>query len=532
MKGLIYFPFFCLLVFTGSTQTINPVWERQDPASGTTIYGAPFVMVDPFHNSVVCNGDYTPGPGTSLLTSKYDAEGNLLWQRKYDTFGSDFMISMALDSVGGIYVGGNTIHNLITGAIPRLTVIKYGQQGDTSWLYGFDGPAVGVTYLTKLWMTEDLHLTVFGQYGDTVQLKGGLFVTQLAPNGQELWRATYIDSLYGLVGLTARKLDDRWAFWGRYYNSVSGYRYHAWQIGEQGEDLGHAWTEVFPGLFNTQFIDRQGNLFIGDSYRYHVIKYGLNGEKKWEYDRPLPPSTVSVPARMYCIESDENSNVFIGGHLYSDLAGYQALNSKLDASGNLEWEHFVEFNGLKEGAPVDMSWINKDLLLVTINIITNLDSNFYELGLSIYSQDGLFSGGVSDLEGKSIFPTSNTIDNNYIYIVGKNSTNFLQEKQFLAKYPLNLLTPTTFPLKITQRLNLWPNPVRDRVWVQLPEHFHANAPVMLTVTDVCNRILKRQGIPDGTHVAEVNLDGLLPGVYFVQIEDGIGKFLTGKITKE
>jgi len=168
---------------------------------------------------------------------------------------------MAVDHEGSIYVAGNTIQDLVSGSgwLPRFILLKYASNGENLWSYRFDGPSIGVNYVTKILLDSAQNLVIFGQYGDTDALQGGLFALKISPEGQELWRVTYLDPVYGLGGTDVRWIGDRWVFWGR-NNAGNGYRYFAWQLGTDGANLGSAISEFNAELFYTQHIDKQGNL--------------------------------------------------------------------------------------------------------------------------------------------------------------------------------------------------------------------------------------------------------------------------------
>jgi hypothetical protein len=375
-------------------QNIDPLWVRHEIADGSTLYGSPFVMVDPSHNTFVCSNDYHPGPLNSFLTTKYDADGNLLWKRKYDSFGQDEVISTIVDGAGSIYVGGNTTQDLIGGTLPRFIVIKYASNGDSLWNYRFDGLGIGSNYITKLLLDSVQNLMVFGQYGDSVANRGGLFVAKVSSEGQELWRATYLDSIYGIGGTDVRWVGNRWIFWGR-NNDGNGYRYFSWQVDNHGQSMGTAFTEFDPELFNVQYIDKLGNLFVGGDRKYKVTKYSPLGQKNWTYEKPLMPSASFVPARLSCIESNAASEVFISGFIRVDSIGLQPLTTKLDASGNMVWDHSVLFNGINEG----------QLLIAGISL-TKLNGNYNsDFFLTVYDDQGFVQGGISDLEGMGNAPT-------------------------------------------------------------------------------------------------------------------------------
>ncbi len=498
-------------------QTIDPLWVRQDIANGSTLYGTPFVLVDSFHNTIVCGSDYHPGPLLSFLTTKYDPNGILLWQRKFDLLGNDDIISAATDEIGSIYVGGNTSLNSINGTLPRFIVIKYDANGDTLWNYRFDGPTVGVNYITKVLLDSEQNLMVFGQYGDTVALRGGLFVAKVSPDGQELWRATYLDPVYGFVGLDVRWIGDRWVFWGRNYTTSAGYRFLAWQVDNGGVTLGTAISGLDPNDFNTQYIDKQGSLFVGADRKYRVVKYTISGQTEWAYEKPLVPSSATTPARIYCIESNDASEVYVSGHVKVDSIGLQPITSKLSNSGNLFWEHSVSFNGIKSAAPLKNYWLSPNELLVAGIIYFNFNSNFYEIYLAVYDDNGFLKGGITDLEGDYNFPTAITSDEAVIYVAGfAYPTIFTNpSKQILCKYALSDLVSThTAPQPIDQ-LSIWPNPSAEWVRIQIPETATTKGRRNLELTDVTGKVLRSQQIAAQDQFFDLSLEGLPAGTYFL-----------------
>ena len=510
------------LLFLGAfhwvgAQTIDPIWVRQDIAKGSTLYEVPLVMVDSFHNTIICSNDYHPGPLNSFLTTKYDPNGTLIWQRKFDLLGNDFIITSATDADGSVYVGGNTSLNSINGTLPRFIVIKYAANGDTLWNYRFDGPTVGVNYITKVLLDSEQNLVVFGQYGDTIALRGGLFIAKVSPDGQELWRATYLDPIYGFGGLDVRWIGDRWVFWGSNYTTSAGNRFLSWQVNDTGSTLGTSITELDPNDFNTQYIDKQGNLFVGADRKYRVVKYTISGQTEWAYEKLLQPSSATTPARMYCITSNDASEIYISGHVKVDSIGLQPITSKLSSSGNLFWEHSVSFNGIISGAPFKNYWLSPNLLLVAGIIYFNFSSNFYEIYLAVYDDAGFLKGGITDLEGDYNFPTAIATDESNLYVAGFAFPTIFSNptKQILCKYALgDLVSTQTTPQPIGQ-LSIWPNPSADWVRIQIPETTTTKGIRTLELTDVAGKTLRSQQLTVQDPYFDWSLEVLPAGTYFV-----------------
>ncbi len=504
-----------------SAQAIDPIWVRHDIANGSTLYGTPFVLVDSFHNTIVCGSDYHPGPLLSFLTTKYDPNGTLLWQRKFDLPSNDDIISAATDEDGSIYVAGNTSLNSINGTLPRFIVIKYAANGDTLWNYRFDGPTVGVNYVTKVLLDEEQNLMVFGQYGDTVAFRTALFVAKVSPDGHEIWRATYLDPMYWFGGLDVRWVNDNWVFWGRNYTTSEGHRFLAWRVDNSGVSLASAISALDPNDFNTQYIDKHGSLFVGADRKYRLVKYAVSGQTEWVYEKPLAPSSATVPARTYCIEANDASEVFVSGFIKVDSIGLQPVTSKLSSDGNLLWEHSVSFNGIKAGAPLKNYWISPNHLLVVGNIYFNFNSNYYEFYLAVYDDNGFIKGGITDLEGDKNLPTAIISDEAALYVAGyAYPTIFTNpKKQILCKYALNDLVSThTVPPNIGH-LRIWPNPSTEWVRIQLPEITTMKEQRNLELTDVAGKLLRSQQVNAQDHFFDMSLESMPAGTYFLILKE-------------
>ncbi|MFH1022588.1 MAG: PKD domain-containing protein [Planctomycetota bacterium] len=78
--------------------------------------------------------------GRDYATLCYDDAGNLIWANLYDGPGSgtDLAVELALDPAGNVYVTGSSFNN---GTARDIATIKYAPDGTMLWLTRYDGPA-------------------------------------------------------------------------------------------------------------------------------------------------------------------------------------------------------------------------------------------------------------------------------------------------------------------------------------------------------------------------------------------------------
>jgi len=80
----------------------------------------------------------------------------------------------------------------------------------------------------------------------------------------------------------------------------------------------------------------------------------------------------------------------------------------------------------------------------------------------------------------------------------------------------DLLIPTLSPFPVT--FKLFPNPVRDTLWLQFLEHHTESLRVTVFDTNGSSRSSYEFNTGDGR--ASIPVDDLQPGVYFLQTQNG------------
>lgn len=534
MKNISILIFF-VSPFYFQAQSIPPLWVQTEDTDGSLGQGRlPIVLVDAFHNVIVCGDTYSPGPLTGFITTKYDKNGELLWQRHHDTFATDMITSAVTDSTGAVYVGGNSTDPFTNQT--QFIVFKYGADGDTLWQYSFNLIPNSTTSLSTLLLDASQNLLILGSYYHTPSAGSGLLAIKVDPSGNIFWEKTYNEGDYGYSGLNARLVGNQFAFWGR-KGAPDGIRFFVWQVSLDGETLGTAFTEPYSDYFEQNYyIDKAGSLYIGYyAGQYKVTKFNIEGQTEWVYEKTITQTNPNgVSARLRCISADSSGYVYVSGMYYiNDTLGLIGLTSKLDASGGLVFEQMFYFPGYKTVGPYKSEWINNDLLLITGTISIDIDSNFYEYFLAFYDKNGYVHGGVSDIQGRRNWPASIAPNSDYFYIAGQADPEFIltePRKQFLCKYALDdIIVATSSPgsAKVVGRLSVSPNPFYDNLRVSV-HHEGENEQGLLEVHDPQGKVISSKSIllAPGENTLELEGLGNLPaGVYNISLVAARGVYV-------
>ena len=532
---LLFVAQFLFTHFVAKGQEIQPIWEQQATAEGSTLYGVPFVHIDSIGNVVVCANDYNPGPLNAIMTTKYNLTGQLLWQQKFDTPGNDYTITSLCDAQNAVYVAGNTAQNSIMGAVPGMIVLKYAANGSLEWFYRYEGPSVGQNYVTKILFDEAQNVLVFGNYSNLALSKTGLFAVKLSPGGQVLWSASYVDEEFGYIGVGARWLGDRWVFWGKNLGAFDT-RYLAWQLSDDGQTLASTQTELNVAHSpEAVHIGREGSLYASTWIKYQVLKFSLDGQKQWEYDNPnnLPLPPQGVKARVNVIETDNSGNVYVYGS-FRQLDGLQLLSTKINPIGSLEWEHSTLLNGNRV-LPNNTAWQSDSVMLVASLVYTVPDSNFYEFAFLMYDEDGFIGAWSSDIEGRRNAPKNMALTGESLFVAGIADKSIATDprRQILCKYDLGdiykLLSNQETGI---QPLSFWPNPATSWAKLHLPENILTSMGSRVELRDGAGRLVQVQELTAGVAEVELLLENLPPGFYLLSLRTAGGDVYVGKLMKQ
>ncbi len=291
----------------------NEVWVRQY-GNNDTFDVAVDVEVDSSGNIYITG--YSEQASTFNLdyaTLKYDSNGNLLWERRYDRGLSDFAQALTLDIQGNIYVTGYTCEVLDSCTDRDYATVKYSQNGNMIWDKTYD---VGDDYATAVKTDRSGNIYVAGGvYEDEY---GGYHILKYDQNGTLIW------AIRNVKGLDARPM-----------------------VGPSGSEYTNFSLPGSPLLA----LDDRGDIYIAgttfssssNTLDYIIIKYGSSGNQLWE--------------RAYESGDDEAYTLAVDGAGNAYLSG---KSSACNPSNPIFTCNHTVFATIKYGKNGDEIWIRKD----------------------------------------------------------------------------------------------------------------------------------------------------------------------------
>jgi uncharacterized delta-60 repeat protein len=164
-----------------------PAWIRRYNGPGNYVDEAYAIAVDNQGNVYVTGGNYTTAANRDYVTIKYDSLGNQQWIGVFNGTGNDvdYAKDLAVDNQGNVYVTGWAS---MTGYARECVTIKYNSYGDTVWTrrYGgsYDqwGNSIAVDSLGYVYVTGE------GTYLSTSQ---DFITIKYSPTGTQLWDIRY-----------------------------------------------------------------------------------------------------------------------------------------------------------------------------------------------------------------------------------------------------------------------------------------------------------------------------------------------------
>ena len=340
-----------ILIILGTVLTLNivaqtPTWEWAKSAGGSDDDHGSSVAVDASGNTYVagCFSSSTITYGTTTLTSagladiylvKFDPNGNAIWAKSAGGLGNDYANSVAVDTLGNIYIAGYYYSPSVTFGVNILTnanadsadlfLAKYDTSGNLIFVKSVGGGhddivnSVAVDNYGNAYIAGyfDNYQMVLGSYTllNPNPLKKEIFLAKYDFNGNVLWAKS--------IGGTNDDLASSIAI------DNSG------NVHLTGQFSSH--TIIFGSTTLT-------NMYAGNSADFFLAKYDTNGNVLWAKSAGGAP----YDDESYSVAVDDSGNSFITGYFYSPTIHFDTISitsfghydiflAKYDSTGDLLW---------------------------------------------------------------------------------------------------------------------------------------------------------------------------------------------------
>jgi len=445
----------------------NLLWEKFFSIQDLGV-AATWLSVDPFENVIVTGyaRTFSSNPvEVGLLTLKYDNNGNLLWDKLISGTWA-FAVRSFVDQSGNIYVTGRAWQYTATY---DFVTVKYAPDGTQLWFDTFDQTG-GFHTPTSMDLDQSNNLFITGG-----GLSGGLITVMYNSAGVRQW----VKEQSGIAGHSIRVDGNGGIFvTGSFYDVNTG----------TGDDM------------MLLKYDYSGNLIWQKFYDFGNYEYGK------------------------LINIDSQSNIFITG--YGAVPGgffVGWLAAKLDPSGNLLWYNRFKLNQAWEEFPYFALIGPQDELYVTGNVgVPSGGTTYHGLETVRYNSDGS-NPWVADVNlyggiGKGLALGADLS----LYAVGMFYYSVIKYSQS---------TPTgaeEISSEIPEAFNLeqnYPNPFNPSTTIS----FSIPSPAFtsLKVYDIIGNEIatlvdeeKPAGEYEVTFNASSAVDGLSSGVYYYKLQSG------------
>jgi hypothetical protein len=246
------------------------------------IGGGMGIAADGYGNVYVAGPSFLEVDGDQrLVTIKYDAVGNALWEKPYNTGDASDASGVAVDQNGNVYAVGNSYVRDANGYWrSSWAVIKYDPEGNIIWT---KSPDSGWGWTGGVALDKNGNVYVVGNY------YWDILLIKYDPDGNILWTKQYGDALYNELPYGGITID------GGGNAIVSGVSYN-------------------DGAFS-----------------HLLVKYDPSGNVVW-----INNSELGYWIRGHGVAADKDGNIYAIRQSYGD-PDFHALILKFNPSGSLLW---------------------------------------------------------------------------------------------------------------------------------------------------------------------------------------------------
>ncbi len=519
---------------------VDTAWVRRYNGTGNYPDTAYAIAVDNIGNCYVTGTSSGAGTGNDYITIKYYPNGDTAWVRRYiGPWGNDRATTLAIDTIGYIYVTGKSDD---INADPDYMTVKYFPNGDIAWTRRYKGSGNGGDIATDIAVDNLGDVYVTGSSFDSITHSDCVTI-KYYPDGETAWIRRYNGSDFNADDRALTMTIDNS---GNVY--IAGYSvdlvthldYITIKYYSNGDT---AWVKKYSGLNANNdaahdiTVDDMGNVYVTGfseeespyDNNYLTIKYFPNGDTAWirRYNGSLNNDDGAT-----AIAVDDSGNCFVTGFSKEIGSDYDMTTIKYNSIGDTIW--IKRYNGPLN----DADWATALSIDIWGNIyVTGSIHSFYgdDYATIKYYPNGdtawtRIYNGPGNNNDRSTALAVDTSGN--VYITGYNYDIGTYDDYATIKYsPTGEVDERWIThVSVGQKIDIFPNPCRKVTSISIGQEAAGKES---RIYDITGRLVRSFPQASATHLGgpfDLDLTGLAPGVYFVQVDGvkAVGKIVITK----
>ncbi len=303
------------------------------------------LAVDKLNNIYVTGWSIGAGTNFDYATVKYNSSGVQQWVARYNgpANGSDKANSVAVDSLGNVYVSGQSLTDNNNFGSDILT-IKYNSEGILQWIRSYSGSKhLSADIGNSITIDKSNNIYITGSCVDSID-ESKFCTIKYSSNGIQQWVAKYDGTVnrsdigyYIKVDLLGNVYVSGVSFDAKYYFDFATVKYNSEGV-EQ-------WSRKYDGSAHFEDrvsgmeVDNIGNVYVighstesGAGYDFTMIKYNTNGDNVWMTRYNNGANDIATGMTIDLI-----GNIYITGQSDGNGTGQDYATLKYDSSGNQKW---------------------------------------------------------------------------------------------------------------------------------------------------------------------------------------------------
>lgn len=480
-----------------------------------------------FESSSITSSSYE-----DIFVAKYDHSGNLIWLRSMGGYNTDSPSGVAVDSDDNIYLTGTHFGTATFGSItlnntdgyPNAFVAKYTASGNVVWAQTIgntdwdQGGGIAVSG-NKVYITGCYSISI--TLGSTLLSSAGgrdYFIARMDTSGTYDWADDGGGSMDDMgVAIEVDKFGNMYA----------------------------------TGMFFEDMTIGSTNLINQGYFDVFTVRYSNAGVFSWAQ---AAGGTMDEFAADIVLDTDNNiyislagsSGCIFGSYVVNTFGDKDAMLAKYDNAGNIIWAKNA--GGINRDVATGLCISPSNILFLSgsFNASATFGSTVVSPGGNDYpfvaAYDTAGIAGEIKYAGGSMYDVGNATCfdpvNHNLYLCGNfngttsfGPTSLTSADSYGDAFIWNVCDNIFDVNELSEKgsLTIFPNPIRDELFMVIPGYISGNAEI--SITNLSGQKILTQYYNNLSGFIKINTGNLEQGIYFVNLKNNF-KSYTSKIIKE